>query len=230
MDSSIAENYRRFCERIRHLEKRHGRSEGSVSVLAVSKTHPPDRIEQAWQAGARDFGENYVREAVDKIAELRKTGITWHFIGPVQSNKTREIAEHFQWLQSLDRIRIARRLSEQRPSDAGPLNVCVQVNLSGEASKSGVALEDTAELCRAVHELEHLRLRGLMSIPAPCEDLEQQRETFRPLARLFRELAPEFPDFDTLSMGMSGDHEAAIAEGSTMVRIGTAIFGARDTG
>lgn len=230
MDSSIAENYRRVCERIRHVEKRHGRPEGSVSILAVSKAHPPDRIEQALRAGARNFGENYVREAREKITALRDTNITWHVIGPVQSNKTREIAEHFHWLQSLDRIRIARRLSEQRPPEAGPLNVCVQVNLSGEASKSGVALEDTAELCRAVHELEHLRLRGLMSIPAPCEDFEQQRKTFRPLARLFRELAPQFPDFDTLSMGMSADHEAAIAEGSTMVRIGTAIFGPRGTG
>ncbi len=227
MASSISENFRGVCDRVRELEHRYRRPAGSVTVLAVSKTHPAECIEQARNAGARHFGENYAQEGIDKIRALARTDMTWHFIGPVQSNKTRDIARHFDWLQSLDRIKIARRLSEQRPAELGPLDVCVQVNLSGEASKSGVLLDEAESLCRHTAELPGLRLRGLMAIPAPADTMEAQRAAFRPLAQLYRELTEHFPAFDTLSMGMSADHEAAIAEGSTMVRMGTAIFGPR---
>ncbi|MCG6659564.1 YggS family pyridoxal phosphate-dependent enzyme [Halomonas campisalis] len=209
-----------------------GRADADAHLLAVSKTKPAAAIRQAWGLGQRDFGENYLQEALDKQAELADlTDIVWHFIGPLQSNKTRAVAEHFAWVHSLDREKIARRLNDQRPATLGPLNVCLQVNISEEASKSGVTLAALPALAEAVLALPALRLRGLMAIPAPAEGLAAQR---RPYARLrealeaLRERFPEAP-LDTLSMGMSNDLEAAILEGATLVRLGTAIFGERST-
>ncbi|MYL24886.1 YggS family pyridoxal phosphate-dependent enzyme [Halomonas alkaliantarctica] len=207
-----------------------GRPPDDARLLAVSKTKPASMIRQAWQLGQREFGENYLQEALDKQTELADLdAIVWHFIGPLQSNKTRAAAEHFDWVHSVDRLKIAKRLSEQRPEALDPLNVCLQVNISREASKSGVLPEALPELAAAVAELPRLRLRGLMAIPAPAESLEAQR---KPLAALrcaqesLKQALPEAP-LDTLSMGMSDDLEAAILEGATLVRLGTAIFGAR---
>ena len=225
--ASIAENISTVREEIGKAAVGCGRPAASVALLAVSKTQGPDKVREAYAAGQRDFGENYVQEALGKISALPLPGLCWHFIGPIQSNKTREIAEHFQWVHSVDRLKIAQRLSAQRPADLGPLNICIQVNISGEASKSGVALTEVAGLCEAISGLENICLRGLMAIPAPCADAEQQRLTFRPLAQLVQRLAAKYPQMDTLSIGMSGDFMAAIAEGSTIVRVGTAIFGAR---
>lgn len=231
-DNSIATRYRDILTRLRTQEERFQRNTDSVLLLAVSKTHGADRVREAYAAGARHFGENYVQEALDKIALLSQapnalTDITWHFIGPIQSNKTRDIAGAFDWVHSVDRLKIAQRLNDQRPENMPALNICVQVNLSNEDTKSGVALADVEALCADVAELPRLQLRGLMAIPAPCADHDQQRAAFRPLAALFARLQQHYPAMDTLSIGMSDDFEAAIAEGSTMIRIGTAIFGAR---
>jgi len=195
-------------------------------LLAVSKTHPASRIDEARAAGQAAFGENYVQEALDKMASLPR--LEWHLIGPLQSNKTRPVAEHFDWVHSVDRLKIAQRLSEQRPATLPPLNVCLQVNVSGEASKSGVAPEEAPALGRAIAELPNLRLRGLMSIPEPAEDPAAQRAPHRTLRQLYETMRAEGLALDTLSMGMSGDLEAAVLEGATIVRIGTAIFGKRD--
>lgn len=215
--------------RLRAAERSAGRAPGSVTLLAVSKTHPPEAIRAAWQAGQRAFGENYLQEALAKQAELRDLGLEWHFIAPLQSNKTKAVAADFDWVHSIERLRIARRLSSQRPRQLRPLQCCIQVNVSGEANKSGVAPDQLPGLARAVAELPGLRLRGLMAIPAPAADPAAQR---RPLARL-REMLEDLRDdglpLDTLSIGMSADLEAAVAEGSTLVRIGTAIFGPRPT-
>lgn len=232
-NSDIATRYHSIAQQIRQLEARYDRAPDSVALLAVSKTHGLDKIRLAHAAGARDFGENYVQEALDKIRQLAQSdeplsNVSWHFIGPIQSNKTRDIASNFDWVHSVDRQKIAQRLQDQRPDNLPPLNVCIQVNLSGEDSKSGVALDEAAALCAAVSDMPALRLRGLMAIPAPCQDLAQQRATFRPLAQLFNELQQTCPAMDTLSIGMSDDFEAAIAEGSSMIRIGTAIFGSRN--
>lgn len=233
----IAQAYQQLIARIREQEKRFDRTPGSVTLMAVSKTHGADKVLAAWQAGARHFGENYVQEALDKIHELSSptsaikipepNDITWHFIGPVQSNKTRDIAAAFQWVHSVDRLKIAQRLQDQRPAELRPLNVCVQVNLSDEDTKSGVALNEARTLCQAISQMDRLVLRGLMAIPAPCNNHALQRATFRPLADLLRTLQGEYPSMDTLSIGMSEDFEAAIAEGSTMIRVGTALFGRR---
>ena len=228
--ASIAENISTVRTQITNAARAAGRPETAVRLLAVSKTQTVASVQEAYDAGQREFGENYVQEALEKIAALNLPEIIWHFIGPIQSNKTAEIATHFDWVQGVDRIKIANRLSAQRPAERGPLQVCVQVNLSLEDSKSGVALEDAAGLCEHIASLPGLCLRGLMAIPAPSTDPEQQRATFRPLARLFRELQGRYPQMDTLSIGMSADFEAAIAEGSTLVRIGTALFGARHPG
>jgi pyridoxal phosphate enzyme (YggS family) len=195
-----------------------------VTLLAVSKSHPVARIAEACAAGQQAFGENYVQEALEKMQAL--PGLEWHLIGPLQSNKTRRVAEHFAWVHTLERESTARRLSEQRPSGLPPLNLLIQVNVSAEATKSGVALEEIAALARAVAPLPRLRLRGLMAIPAPTPDPVLQRRRFHAVQEKFQALKSEF-HFDTLSMGMSDDMEAAIAEGATLVRIGTAIFGAR---
>ncbi|TFH75738.1 YggS family pyridoxal phosphate-dependent enzyme [Gammaproteobacteria bacterium LSUCC0112] len=230
---SITLNYQQLLAAIREQELISQRTPGSVKLLAVSKTHGPDRVREAWQVGARDFGENYVQEALAKMAELSAPqsatpGITWHFIGPIQSNKTRDIAAHFDWVHSVDRLKIIQRLQDQRPAGLAPLNVCVQINLSNEDTKSGVDLQQARNLCAAVAQQDKLCLRGLMAIPAPCTDPLLQRAAFRPLAALFRELQSSYPSMDTLSMGMSDDYAAAIAEGSTMIRIGTGIFGKRE--
>ena len=211
------------------------RPRSGVALLAVSKTKPAADVRSAFEAGQRDFGENYVQEALAKIAELqdlRRSGesavaIRWHLIGPLQSNKTRDVAAQFDWVHSVDRLRIAQRLSDQRPADLPPLQVCLQVNVSGEPSKSGVAPHELPGLAQAVSALPRLRLRGLMSIPEPAQGLQAQREPHRRLRELLQDLQRHGLPVDTLSMGMSDDLEAAVLEGSTMVRVGTAIFGAR---
>jgi pyridoxal phosphate enzyme (YggS family) len=226
--ASIAENICKVRTQIASAEQTNGRPKGSVILLAVSKTQSVAKIREAWSAGQLDFAENYVQEALAKMDTVLLPGSVWHFIGPIQTNKTRQIAARFDWVHSVDRLKIADRLDAQRPDDKPPLNVCIQVNLSGEQSKSGVALPDVPPLCEAISRMKNLCLRGLMAIPAPCNDPQQQRLTFRPLAALQQHLQQQYPSLDTLSIGMSGDFEAAIAEGATMVRIGTAIFGHRD--
>lgn len=202
-----------------------GRKPGSVGVIAVSKTHAARSIREAYTTGQRDFGENYLQEALAKQAELSDLDIVWHFIGPIQSNKTRALAAHFDWVHSVDRLKVAERLSEQRSPELAPLNLCIQVNVSGEDSKAGVAPEELPDLAVAVARLPGLRLRGLMAIPAPTDDVTQQRAAFGSLREALASLS--IPGLDTLSMGMSDDLEAAISEGATLVRVGTAIFGPR---
>jgi len=204
-----------------------GRDPAGVRLLAVSKTWPAESVREAAAAGQRAFGENYVQEGVAKVEALADLGLEWHFIGPLQSNKTRLVANRFAWVHSIDRLKIAERLAEQRDVHLPPLDVCIQVNVSGEASKSGVAPADLPELARAVASLPRLRLRGLMAIPEPTPDVALQRARFASLRMLRDELNAAGLGLDTLSMGMSDDLEAAIAEGSTMVRVGTAIFGSR---
>ena len=206
---------------------RAGRDPAEIRLLAVSKMQPVPAIEAAWGQGQSDFGENYLQEASPKIAALTGRPLTWHFIGALQSNKSREVAEQFQWMHTVDRDGIARRLSEQRPDALPPLQVCLQVNVSGESSKGGVTPERAAELADAVAASPRLRLRGLMAIPAPAQDFEAQRKPFKVMRELLEDLQRRGHEVDTLSMGMSDDLEAAIIEGSTLVRIGTAIFGKR---
>lgn len=216
--------------RIRNAEETAGRDAGSVALLAVSKTQPDDSIRQVWQAGHCSFGESYLQEALEKITLLRDLAIEWHFIGRIQSNKTRAIAEQFSWVHSLCEIRHARRLNEQRPEQHPPLNVCIQVNVSGESSKGGLAPEAVACMLEQCLELPRLRVRGLMTVPAPAHEPLAQRAPFRALRKLRDRLARPGLPLDTLSMGMSADLEAAISEGATLVRIGTAIFGPRHYG
>jgi hypothetical protein len=204
-----------------------GRAPQDIELLAVSKTFPADAVREAYDAGQCRFGENYVQEGINKIAALQGLQIEWHFIGPIQSNKTRLIAEHFDWVHGIERLKIAERLSAQRPAHLPPLQVCLQVNVSGEASKSGVPLEQAEALARGIAALPNLSLRGLMAIPAPTDDVAEQRAAFAQLRELFDKLNRDGLQLDTLSMGMSHDFPAAIAEGATMVRIGTAIFGVR---
>ncbi|MCF4996140.1 YggS family pyridoxal phosphate-dependent enzyme [Pseudomonas syringae] len=223
--STIADNIQLVSSRIRAAAQAAGRDENSVQLLAVSKTKPAEALREAYAAGLRDFGENYLQEALAKQLELADLPLIWHFIGPIQSNKTRAIAEHFDWVHSVDRLKIAQRLSEQRPADLPPLNICIQVNVSGEASKSGCTPEDLPALANAISTLPRLTLRGLMAIPEPTEDRAAQDAAFAAVQRLQASL--DLP-LDTLSMGMSHDLESAIAQGATCVRIGTALFGARD--
>ena len=204
-----------------------GRGVEEVTLLAVSKTFGADAVRAAAAAGQRAFGENYIQEGVEKIAALRDLGLMWHCIGPIQSNKTRLVAEHFDWVHTVDRLKIAERLSAQRPADRPPLNVCIQVNIDGGANKSGVAPGDALALARAVAALPQLKLRGLMSIPEIAPDFEAARAVHASARALFDQLNADGLGLDTLSMGMSDDLEAAIAAGSTMVRVGTAIFGSR---
>ena len=225
--STIANNIAKVAARIREAAQAAARNPDQVHLLAVSKTQPAEAIRQACQAGLHDFGENYLQEALEKQADLADLPLTWHFIGPIQSNKTKAIAEHFDWVHSVDRLKIAQRLSDQRPESLPPLNICLQVNVSGEASKSGCAPQEVPQLAHAIAALPRLRLRGLMAIPEPTDDPTEQRAAFARLRHLQAELQM---DLDTLSMGMSQDLEAAIAEGATWVRIGTALFGARDYG
>lgn len=223
--STIAENIAKVGVRIREAAQASQRDCATVGLLAVSKTKPAAAIRQAFAAGTRDFGENYLQEALEKQLELSDLPLTWHFIGPIQSNKTKPIAEHFAWVHSVDRLKIAQRLSDQRPAHLPALNICLQVNVSGEVSKSGCNPDELPALAQAVTQLPNLRLRGLMTIPEPTDDPGEQRAAFARLRELQHGLNL---DLDTLSMGMSHDLEAAIAEGATWVRIGTALFGARD--
>ena len=232
-------------ERIAQTCQRAGRQADSVLMIAVSKTFPAEAVVQAANAGQRHFGENYLQEAVDKIARVKEmapalsdgdvdaNSLIWHFIGPLQSNKTRAVAEHFDWVHSIEREKVARRLSELRPAQLPPLNVCIQVNVSGEQTKSGVTPEEALPLAAVIAGLPNLRLRGLMSIPEATDDVSLQRQRFARLRSLLQQLnqvrTASQPALDTLSMGMSADMEAAILEGATMVRIGTAIFGSRTT-
>ena len=213
--------------RIATLERRYGQDAGSVTLLAVSKTKPAEAVRAALAAGQHAFGENHLQDAMTKVEALAGQGVSWHFIGAVQSNKTRLIAAYFDWVHGIEREKIATRLSAQRPADRGPLDVCIEVNVSGEESKSGVAPADVEALARVVRELPGLRLRGLMAIPRPAEDFETQRIPFRLLREVLDDLNAKGLELDTLSMGMTADLEAAVAEGATIVRIGTAIFGAR---
>jgi len=225
--STIAANISTLGARINAAALAAQRDPAAIGLLAVSKTKPASALREAYAAGLRDFGENYLQEALGKQLELADLPLCWHFIGPIQSNKTRAIAENFAWVHSVDRLKIAQRLSEQRPADLPPLNICIQVNVSGEASKSGCTPADLPALAAAISALPHLKLRGLMAIPEPTEDSAEQNAAFATVRSLQDSL--NLP-LDTLSMGMSHDLEAAIAQGATWVRIGTALFGARDYG
>ncbi|WP_332848480.1 YggS family pyridoxal phosphate-dependent enzyme [Massilia sp. S19_KUP03_FR1] len=229
--SIISANMQAVEQAIAAAAQAAGRPVSSVQLLAVSKTFPFQAVLDAMQTGQRAFGENYLQEGVDKIAAVAAAApdahLEWHFIGPIQSNKTRPIAENFDWVHAVDRLKIAQRLSEQRPAGLSPLNVCLQVNISGEASKSGVAPADLPELARQVATLPNLRLRGLMAIPEAETDAAKQHLPFAQLRLLYEQLQRDGLPLDTLSMGMSGDLATAVAEGATIVRIGSAIFGKR---
>lgn len=224
---TLEQRLRQVVARVRAAEARFGRAPGSVQLLPVSKTQPAEAIAKVAALGFRAFGENYVSEALGKMAVLAALNLQWHFIGPIQSNKTQAIAHEFQWVHSVDRDKIARRLHEQRPAELPPLNICLQVNVSGEATKSGVELSELPALAAECVKYPRLRLRGLMAIPEPSHDFDTQRAAFRQLRLALESLNVEGFALDTLSMGMSGDMEAAIAEGATIVRVGTDIFGAR---
>lgn len=229
--NEIAHNLAQIRHRISAAASRCGRASEEVTLLAVSKTKPASAIEEAVAAGQRAFGENYVQEGVDKIRYFAEKGaerLEWHFIGPLQSNKSRLVAEHFDWCHTIDRLRIATRLSEQRPAQLAALNVLIQINISDEHSKSGIALSELEQLASDVAALPGLVLRGLMAIPVPEPDYERQLAVCSRMANAFETLKNRYPTVDTLSLGMTDDMDAAIAAGSTMVRIGTAIFGARD--
>ena len=230
--STISTNLQAIQRHISEMAQKASRSPASVNLLAVSKTCPAHAIIEAARAGQHAFGENYEKEAVQKIRQIQEMApelqLEWHFVGPVQSNKTRGIATHFDWVHSVDRERIARRLSEQRPDTLAPLNICLQVYISNEDTKSGIEEEAVFELAGIVSTLPHLKLRGLMAIPEPESDPEKQHAPFRRLKNLYDQLRAKGYDLDTLSMGMTADMDAAIAEGATIVRIGTAIFGDRN--
>lgn len=229
--ADIAKNIIGVQQQISHTAQTYRRDPSSIRLIAASKTRPAAMIRQAYHSGLTHIGENFVQEALEKIALLHDLEICWHFIGPIQSNKTRKIAENFGWVHSVDNLKVARRLSSQRPADLDPLNLCVQVNISGESSKSGVSPAELRPLVEEILHLPNLRLRGLMSIPAPTDGINSQREPFKRLRDLLAEIKVELgtraDDMQHLSMGMSADLEAAIAEGATLVRIGTAIFGRR---
>ncbi|WP_284187697.1 YggS family pyridoxal phosphate-dependent enzyme [Zoogloea oryzae] len=226
--SGLSGRLQNLVTRIARAASDAGRDPAGIRLLAVSKTWPAESVREAAAAGQHAFGENYVQEGVAKVEALADLGLEWHFIGPLQSNKTRPVANSFAWVHSIDRLKIAQRLSEQRDVFLPPLQVCIQVNVSGEESKSGVSPAELPELARSVAALPRLKLRGLMTIPEPTSDVALQRERFATLRRLMAQLRADGLDLDTLSMGMSDDLEAAIAEGSTMVRVGTAIFGSRN--
>jgi pyridoxal phosphate enzyme (YggS family) len=227
--TSISERLQAVLEHIGQAAHAAGRPPAAIQLVAVSKTQPVEAIRQAYVAGQHAFGENYLQEALEKMSQLSELPLQWHFIGPIQSNKTRAIAERFHWVHSIDRLKIAQRLNEARPDSLTPLNVCIEVNVSGEASKDGIAPDEARALADAIMQLPRLRLRGLMTIPAPTADIALQHRQFRMLRDLFEQLRSEGLPLDTLSMGMTQDFPAAIAEGSTIVRIGTAVFGTRNT-
>jgi pyridoxal phosphate enzyme (YggS family) len=227
---SIENNITSVMQRIELAAAQAGRDPDSIKLLAVSKTRPIEDIQVAFAAGLNALGENYVQEATDKMQSLDSLDAEWHFIGPLQSNKTRPVTEHFDWVHSVDRIKIAKRLSEQRPEHLPPLNLCLQINIDAEPSKSGVLPEQAIDLALSVSQLPNVHLRGLMAIPKVCDTLEAQRQPFRALRLLKEQINQRLDNYqklDTLSMGMSGDIEAAILEGSTILRVGTDIFGPR---
>ena len=226
--TTISANLQAVHARIETAARACGRAPETVGLLAVSKTWPASSVREAAMAGQRAFGENYVQEGIDKIREVARPDLEWHFIGPLQGNKTRQVAETFDWVHSVDRLKIAERLAQHRPETLPPLQVCLQVNISGEDTKSGVAPQEAPALAQRIAQLPRISLRGLMAIPAPAADFAGQREPFRRLRLLFEQLVREGLALDTLSMGMSNDIEAAIAEGATLVRVGTAIFGERN--
>jgi pyridoxal phosphate enzyme (YggS family) len=223
----IQHNLQIIKNRILDAEKRYQRPYGSVKLLAASKTRSIDEIRSAITAGQYMFGENYLQEALPKIEALKEYDIEWHFIGPIQSNKTKLIAEHFTWVHSLYRTKIAKRLNDQRPSNLPPLNICIEINVSAEPTKSGITFQQLPDLAKAVSQLPRLTLRGLMAIPEEISDFAKQRANFHKVKQAFDTLKIDYPNIDTLSMGMSNDFEAAIAEGTTIIRLGTAIFGPR---
>ena len=227
-EPQLSKNIANLLQRVRLAAEKSQYSDGPVLVVAVSKTRSAQDIRAAYACGLTNFGESYLQEALQKISELEDLPLVWHFIGPIQSNKTARIANHFHWVHSVDRARVAKRLSEQRPAQMPPLQVCLQVNISGEDSKSGISLEELPQLARTVIELPRLQLRGLMAIPAADADSGQLQEAFRQMRNAMTELRALAPDIDTLSMGMSADMESAIMEGATTVRVGTAIFGSRN--
>ena len=223
--TDIISNLKAINTEIREAECHAEREENSVSLLAVSKTKPSADISIAYQAGQRHFGENYLQEALIKQKELSHYQIIWHFIGPIQSNKTKQIATNFSWVHSVDRLKIAQRLSEQRPDDLPPLNICLQINISEEESKAGIMLDDLADMIEQVESLPNIKLRGVMAIPEPAQSYDQQRKPYRQLYNAIKALNK--PELDTFSFGMTGDLKAAITEGATIVRVGRALFGAR---
>ena len=227
MSTSVSANLAQVRKRIELACQAVGRASDTVKLLAVSKTMPAQAVREAYAAGQLAFGENYIQEGVDKIAALADLPLEWHCIGPIQSNKTKLVAENFAWVHSIDRLKIAERLSAQRPAHLTPLQVCLQVNVDGGSNKSGVAPEDLLALAQAVTKLPHLQLRGIMTIPEPAETEAEARAVHQQAKRLFDHLKTAGLTLDTLSMGMTADLEAAVAEGSTCVRVGTAIFGAR---
>lgn len=227
MNSHISDRILTVNQQIESACEHAGRTRDSVQLLAVSKTRSADEVRSAVAQGLTHFGENYLQEALDKIEALSDLELEWHFIGPIQSNKTRPIAEHFDWVHSVDRLKIGQRLSEQRPEGMEPLNICLQVNISREESKSGCDPDEAPALAKTLSELPGVRLRGLMAIPAATDDPAEQHRAFADLRQLLEQIRSELPDLDTLSMGMSGDLIPAIEEGATIVRIGTALFGPR---
>lgn len=229
MTNKIADQLQSALQSIALAAQMANRTTTDIKLLAVSKTKPDTMIEAAWQAGQRSFGENYVQEGLQKIANLgHLTDTKWHLIGPLQSNKCKAVAENFDWVQSVDRLKIAKRLNNNRPQNKPQLNVCVQVNISGEASKSGIMPGDIKALCDGITEMPNLVLRGIMAIPSKTEDANHLKEEFKQLKDIYDELTANYEHIDTLSMGMSADLGLAIRYGSTMVRIGTAIFGRRE--
>ena len=224
---NIAESLELLGQKIHMAEQQYGREPGSVKLVAVSKTRPASDILMAASHNQTDFGENYAQEAISKITDIAKPGLIWHFIGPVQSNKTREIAAHFQWVHSVDRAKIARRLSDARPENMLPLNICIQINISNEPGKAGIQPSELGALLDYCSTLPGIRVRGLMALPAPENEFEKQRIPFRALKKLLDDFNKPGTRYDTLSMGTTHDFEAAIAEGATIIRIGTAIFGSR---
>ena len=224
----VTENFRKIQDLLAKAAVDAGRSGEEIRLLAVSKKKPAEAVLEAYAAGQRDFGENFVQEGLEKIAQVDRDDVSWHFIGHLQSNKTKAVAQHFQWVHTIDRLKVARRLSAQRPHHAADLNVCIEVNIDAEDNKSGASIAEVPDLATAIAELPRLRLRGLMCLPAVREDFAGQREPFARLRVLLESLNDAGMQLDTLSMGMTADYAAAIQEGATIVRIGTALFGARE--
>jgi len=224
----ITDKLTQIHNEISSTETQFQRQAGSVCLLAVSKTRTTDEIITAFNSGQRHFGENYCQEAIEKIETINQPDIIWHFIGPIQSNKTKQIASHFDWVHAVDRIKIARRLNEARPEGIAPLNICVQINISGEKSKSGISIDETEAFISELEQFKRLKVRGLMALPAPTTEFDEQRAAFSKLNLKLNDLKKHNPNLDTLSIGTTQDMKAAIAEGATIVRIGTAIFGPRN--